>query len=429
MTQAGASRTVDAPRARIVDRPLALVFLAEFCALTSFYLLLSVTPMYAASATAGSHGGAGSSGSAGAGLVTGTLLAGTVLAELASAVVMRRFAHRSVLVAGALLLGVPALVLHPGSGLGVIVAISLVRGIGFGLSTVVAGALAAMLLPPERRGEGLGLYGIVATAPGVVALPLGVWLAGHLGGTVVVLATVVALVPLAAFPWLPGAAGSRPSRVGRVSRTSGASGASAGSADQAPQTPQTPLLEGIRRSGQIRLALIFAASTVAAGIVVSFLPLAAGVSGGLTAGGLLAQSLTATVGRWWAGRFGDRHGHARLLAPSLVVSAFALAAMIWPTSALAVIAGMSLFGFGFGVVQNASFALMIERMPTSEAGTASALWNLAFDAGYGAGPAAFGLVVGHTGYPAAFIMTGAVMLLAVPATRAAGGRKAVSPRR
>ena len=405
-TQAGSSRAAGERRARIVTRPLALVFLAEFCALTSFYLLLSVTPMYAAS------GSAGGAGSAGAGLVTGTLLAGTVLAELASAVVMRRFAHRSVLVAGALLLGVPALALHPGSTLGVIVAISLVRGIGFGLSTVVAGALAAMLLPAERRGEGLGLYGIVATAPGVVALPLGVWLAAHLGGTVVILATVSALVPLAGFPWLPGAAGSRTNR------------APAGSGDQ---TRQTPLLEGIRRSGQIRLALIFAASTVAAGIVVSFLPLAAGVSGGLTAAGLLAQSLTATVGRWWAGRFGDRHGHARLLAPALTVSAFALAAMIWPGSALAVLAGMSLFGFGFGVIQNASFALMIERMPTSEAGTASALWNLAFDAGYGAGPAAFGLIVGHTGYPAAFIMTGAVMLVAVPATRSAGGRPVPRP--
>jgi len=83
---------------------------------------------------------------------------------------------------------------------------------------------------------------------------------------------------------------------------------------------------------------------------------------------------------------------------------------------------MSLFGAGFGIVQNATFALMIERTPSAEAGTASALWNLAFDAGYGAGPAAFGLVVGHTGYPAAFLMTGAVMLAAVPATRSRAGR-------
>ena len=44
----------DRPTGRILNRPLALVFLAEFCALTSFFLMLSVTPTYAAKAGAGS---------------------------------------------------------------------------------------------------------------------------------------------------------------------------------------------------------------------------------------------------------------------------------------------------------------------------------------------------------------------------------------
>ena len=59
---------------------------------------------------------------------------------------------------------------------------------------------------------------------------------------------------------------------------------------------------------------------------------------------------------------------------------------------------------------------MIEGASESGSGTgaASALWNLAYDVGYGAGPAAFGLIVGHTGYPAAFAMTGALMLAAIP---------------
>jgi predicted MFS family arabinose efflux permease len=382
------------PSGRIVSRPLAVVFLAEFCALTSFYLLLSVTPIYATAAGAGSTG---------AGLVTGVLLAGTVIAELASAVLMRRFAYRTLLVAGAVLLGVPALALHPGSPLGVIVAVSVVRGLGFGLSTVIAGALTAVLLPPERRGEGLGLYGIVATVPGVIALPSGVWLAGHLGGSVVVIMTaVVALVPLAAMPWLRGVDEARKTRT-----------ATSNADTQQP----TKLLDGIRHGGQLRLALVFAATTVAAGVVVSFLPLADGISKNLAAAGLLAQSLTATVGRWWAGRYGDRHSHRRLLAPALLISSLAMAALIRPTSPIAVLASMAVFGAGFGIVQNATFALMIERMPTSEAGTASALWNLAFDGGYGAGPAAFGLVVGHTGYPAAFVLTGALMAAALPATR------------
>jgi predicted MFS family arabinose efflux permease len=78
---------------------------------------------------------------------------------------------------------------------------------------------------------------------------------------------------------------------------------------------------------------------------------------------------------------------------------------------------MCLFGTGFGISQNATFALMVERMPASGLGTASALWSLAYDAGYGAGPAVFGLAVSHTGYPAAFALTGVLMLAALPVAR------------
>jgi MFS family permease len=379
------------PAVPIITRPLALVFLAEFCALTGFYLLLSVTPMYAAATGAGSVG---------AGLVTGVLLLGTVAAELAAAILMKRHEYRTLLAAGLVLLGAPALVLLAGRPLAVVVAVSVVRGFGFGLCTVVTGALTAVLLPPERRGEGLGLFGVVACVPGVVALPSGVWLTGHYGYPVVVgLAAAAALVPLAAYPWLPGAAGRRPA------------GARAGAG------PPAGLLAGLRHDGQLRLSLIFAASTVAAGVVVSFLPLAAGVSGTVATTGLLAQALAATVSRWWAGRHGDRYGHARLLAPGLVVAFLGMTAMIWLASPAAVIAGMCLFGTGFGIIQNATFVLMIDRMPASGLGTASALWNLAYDAGYGAGPAVFGLFAGHTGYPAAFALTGVLMLAVLPSAR------------
>lgn len=390
-------------RGRIVSGPLALVFLAEFCALTSFYLMLSVTPMYAAAVGAGNTG---------AGLVTGVLLLGTVTAELAAPVLMRRFGYWAMLVTGALLLGVPALALLAGGSMATIVTVSVVRGFGFGLCTVMTGALTAALLPPERRGEGLGLFGVVATAPGIVALPAGVWLADHFGmATVVGLTAASALVPLAAFPLLSRGAGRRP-------------------AATRPGTGRPDgLLSGLRRPGQLRPFLIFAASTVAGGVVVSFLPLAAGVSGNVAAAGLLAQALTATVSRWWAGRRGDRSGHARLLIPALAIASSGMVTMIWLASPAAVIAGMCLFGIGFGICQNATFALMIERMRPSSAGTASALWNLAYDAGYGAGPAAFGLVVNHTGYPAAFALTAVLMLAAVPlARRERATARATAPR-
>ena len=51
------------------------------------------------------------------------------------------------------------------------VSVSVVRGLGFGLSGVVTGTLTAKLLPPGRRGEGLGLLGVVSGVPAIIALP------------------------------------------------------------------------------------------------------------------------------------------------------------------------------------------------------------------------------------------------------------------
>jgi len=377
LTQSQTAPTDGAP-VRLLSLPLALTFLVEFSSLTSFFLLLSALPMLAA---------AGDAGSSGAGLITGSLLLGTVTAEAVAAAGIRRFGYRTMLAAGAVLLGAPALALLSREPQAVMMGVSFVRGLGFGLCGVTSGALAATLLPAERRGEGLGLLGIVSGVPAVVALPAGVWLAGHhLGAAAAALAAVAGLVPLAALRWLPGRA-------------------EAGRARPAARTRRAP-------GAALRLALIFAAGTVAAGVLDSFFPLAKGVSSNLSSAALLVQAIIATLSRWQAGRHGDRYGHARLLIPGLIVAALGMTAMLWLSSPALVFASMVLFGAGFGVLENATFALLLERLPEAKA---SALWNFAYDAGYGAGPAVFGLFAARTGYPAAFALTGILVLAALPA--------------
>lgn len=131
----------------------------------------------------------------------------TVLAEFASSRLIGRYGYRAVFAAGALLLGGPVPALLAPHSMITIVAVSVLRGFGFGLSTVVIGALVASSVPPGRRGEGIGLAGVVACVPAIVALPSGVWLAQNTGYAVVIAITAVsALAPLAAVPWLGGSA-------------------------------------------------------------------------------------------------------------------------------------------------------------------------------------------------------------------------------
>jgi len=323
-----ARKEVNASRPRIMNRALALVFASTFGTTTSFYLLLSAVPLYATSVGAGGIG---------AGLATGALMLSTVAAELATPRLVARFGYRLVLAAGLLLLGAPALALTASASMAAILAVCAVRGLGFAITVVVGSALVAALVPYERRGEGLGLYGVVVGVPSVVALPLGVWLAGHAGyPPVFVAGAVAALAGLAVVPGLPGR-------------------------EPKPEQP-VGVLAGLRTPALVRPSIVFSATAMAAGVVVTFLPLAVTqASGNLAALALLAQAAAATLTRWWAGRYGDRHGPAGLLIPGVLAAAVGMLALVLTASPAAVVVGMALFGAGFGVTQNASLALMFDR--------------------------------------------------------------------
>jgi predicted MFS family arabinose efflux permease len=395
--RAGTAPAEGARRQRLVSARLALVFVCTFGASSSFYLLLSVVPLYAASVGAGGLG---------AGLATGALMLSTAATELVTPRLVARFGYRLVLAAGLVLLGAPALALPSSTGMAAILLVCVVRGIGFAIAVVVGGALVASLVPPERRGEGLGVAGIVVGVPGMVALPLGVWLVGRVGfPPVFVAGALAALVVLLAARGAPGR-------------------------QQAPEE-SLGVLAGLRTPALLRPAVLFSTAAMAAGVVVTFLPIAASsASKGLVPVALLVQTAASTLTRWWAGRHGDRHGAARLLPPAMAVAAAGMLVLVLVANPVAVVLGMVVFGTGFGVAQNVTLAMMFERVGPGGYGTVSALWNLAYDAGLGAGAVGFGLLIAPVGYPASFALTAGVLLVALTlARRARGGTAPQAPAR
>jgi len=352
----------------MVNRRLLLAFTCSFGGTASFYLLLSVVPLYATTVGAGDVG---------AGLTTAVLMLATVAAELATPWLIAVLGYRTAFALGLILLGGPALALVWSSSMAVILLVCFIRGIGFAIVAVLGSAIVALLVPPERRGEGLGLFGLVVGIPSVIVLPLGVWLATHTGfGAVFVAGMVLAVAGLPAVHSLPG------------------------------RTPAGDEGFGLRNPALIRPAAVFAATTTATGVVVTFLPVATGAMAPLA---LLAQAATGTLMRWWGGRLSDRHGPARLVVPAILVSAAGMIGLLFLPSPVA----MLVFGLGFGTAQSATLNLMFSRVPESGYGTASALWNLAYDTGVGLGAAGFGLVAAQTGYPTAFGLTGVLVLAAL----------------
>src|SRR5438046_1215264 len=124
-------------RPALVSRALLLRFVSVVGSSISFYLPLSVVPLFAQQA--------GSAGSAG--LATVALLLATVACELVTPRLILLVGYRWALAIGLALLGGPTILLPLSANTGLIVAVSLVRGCGFAISVVAGGAVTAKPLP------------------------------------------------------------------------------------------------------------------------------------------------------------------------------------------------------------------------------------------------------------------------------------------
>jgi predicted MFS family arabinose efflux permease len=106
-----------------------------------------------------------------------------------------------------------------------------------------------------------------------------------------------------------------------------------------------------------------------------------------------------------------------------MLSAAGMASLAATHSPILVIGGAACFGVGFGLLQNATLALMYARVSPDGYGSVSAIWNAAYDAGMGGGATGIGLLVAHTGYPVAFLITAALVTPAlIPALRERAAR-------
>ena len=364
----------------LLTRPVILLILIAFASLFGFQLLLSVVPLYADEA-----GG----GSSGAGLATAAFMLSTVLTQIQMPRILDRYGYRRTLAAGLLFLGVPALFYAYAKMLVPILAVTLLRGVGFGIVTVVFAALVVELAPPGRRGEALGLLGIAITLPNIFCNALGLWLVGQFGYGVVFLLGGVA--PLLGLGMVAGI---------RSAATSGKEEEGAG------------FFAGLGRTPLLRIFLLFAATTMAGGVVLTFLPLAVPGSGAFSAASaLLVVGITSTASRWWAGRFGDRRDPRLLLAPGLLACATGMVCL--PLGGVVLLVGAVLFGTGFGLLQNATLILMMGRVSKSEYGLGSTLWNAAFDTGTGIGAFSFGFVISAVGFSWSFFICSALVASAL----------------
>jgi predicted MFS family arabinose efflux permease len=357
----------------------------------SYCLTLASLPAYAVG------GGAAEST---AGVVTAVFLGVTIAVQSFVPALTRRFGLGPVLAAGLVAMGLPSPLYVLDDGLPWLSSLSVVRGAGFAVLTVLGAALAARVASPGRRGESIGIYGLAIAVPNLVAVPAGVALVlnGHLGWLSWLAASPVLGVLL----------------VPRLLRS------------VAPEPPAGPAGSGRAAAGAALLpSVVLFVVTLAGGGLVTFLPIER-PDGVLATLALLRFGVTGAVGRWRAGLLADRLGSRLLLPLSMVVAAVGLvtcgAGLVAGDGWL--LAGAAVFGAGFGAVQNLTLLSAFARAGEKGTTAASAMWNASFDAGTATGALFLGMLAVGIGLPATYVVVAAVLAAAVPLA-AASARAAV----
>lgn len=362
------------------------VLIMAAAAFGGWSLLLPVVPLLVA------HSG-GSDALAGS--VTGVFMAATVVTQLLVPRLLRTQGYRRVLAVGCLLLGPPSLVLLISADAGPVLAVSAVRGIGFGMLTVAGSALVAELAPKRILGRATGAQGIAIAASQMAGLPLGLAIMERWSATpVFVLGALIPALALVAIAGLP-------------------------------KIFAQPTGESARLSVFVVLVPVLALACVSAsfGGLSSLLPIAISERAAVAGVVLATASGSMLIGRYSAGLIADRLGSGRTLAPALASSTIGLvlfAINVDGGSTPVLFCAAVLFGLGFGAVQNESLVMAFQAAGPRQLGSASAIWNIGYDAGTGIGALALGFVATTAGYAWVFAVSAVVVAL-LPAL-AAGGK-------
>jgi MFS family permease len=384
------------------DRLFSLRFLImfgfSFTVFMSVFQLLPTAP-YRILALGGS--------TAQAGLFHGLLTFASAASAAFAGPVADRIGHRRVLVSVSLALAAFTASYAMITNYKVMLAVVVVHGVVWSALLSASGAYMTSTIPPSRRGEGLGYWGMASVFAMGAAPAIGFWLYRHGWFALCVELTALNLL-MGAIAWalpderaIANHEGSRaralesglselPRRVGRL----------------------------VRSHVEWRVMLLSITTTM-----VSF------GYGGLTSFsamfadhlGLAPRSLFLTVmaggtavGRLSLGRSLDAAGPRRMLLRCLIAPPIGLLILaVTQTSSTLVVAGL-VFGAGFGLMWPAYNAYIQSYVGPERRGAVFGAALAAFDTGIGAGASSMGWIIHHHGFRPAFAVAAVLAALALP---------------
>ncbi|MEA1024534.1 MFS transporter [Bacillus subtilis] len=323
------------------------------------------------------------------GLVTGIFMISAIAIRPFAGVLAKRFNKKYLLIFGIVISACSTGAYYLASDVSVLLLIRLIHGAGFGLATTYFATIAAEIIPKERRGEGIGYFGVgetiaVSVGPmiGIAALELYDFERLFLGGmSILLLAVLMALL---------------------VRRQ-----------PEAKDTAEKGMVKVkvLERRVLFPSFLILLVGIAASGIM-SFFALYA-IEKGFRSVGMFFFLIAAASFfiRLISGKIFDRFGAAAILIPASIFSIAGLSILyIAQTNAMFFTAAIC-YGFGFGSIFPAIQTWCINLVEEHEHEDAMGTFFNFFDMGIGGGSLLLGVVATIYSYRELYIASILVYLL------------------
>ncbi|GAA1389035.1 MFS transporter [Luteococcus peritonei] len=332
-------------------------------------------------------------GDAMAGFAASSFVIGSLLARLFAGRLLDVVGRRKMLTASLVVFIVVAVAYIPTRSLWLLLLLRLVHGVAYGAGNTALTAAVQAIIPPLRRSEGTGYFGLSMTLAAAVGPLLGTVLGaqGHFtqifwwcaASSVVAMAGAL----LVRLPEHPADAEQRRTWW-RIS----------------PRTMIDPV------TAPIGLVMLF--SAIAYSGIITFLSSYARQFDVVGAASLffIVYAAATLLSRMVLGRIQDTIGDNAVMYPVMLLFAASLLLLaLWPTATSVVLAG-ALAGVGFGGIIPCAQTIAVHASEPRRIGLAIATFFLMFDAGSGLGPVLLGALVPWTGFRGIYLALAGLMV-------------------
>lgn len=369
-------------RVPLWTKQFVFIILANGLFIGSFHTLLPTLPMYIASL--------GVSGSA-VGLITGIFGIAAIGIRLFTDNFVQKLGKKKCLYVGIVLSLLTTISFAIFTSLGMLLAARIIQGIGFGLGTTFAAALAVDIIPAERRGEGVGYFGLGSTVSMGIGPALGVLLLTDFGSDYLfAFSALLAILAIGSTLCC-----GTPSHIQPVH-----------------PAPSMPLASRFMEKGTAFPAFFTLLFGFAYGGVNTFIALMAKEAHIENAGlffvvGTIFIFLTRTFGGWVY----DTKGPFWILLPGILSYTLGSFIIIESTSFLMLMVAAVFYGTGAGLILPSLMTWLFNCVTPERRSNASATYYNTLDIGTSGGIMILGSVAGVVGYVHMFYCIFAIMLL------------------